>query len=149
MTASFVRRATVDDIDVLVDLRASFVSEFSDDETQREPLVEYLQRALTSESFLAWLVVDDGRVVSTSGMAVYERMVRSHGAGVGLEGYVLNVFTYPEFRRRGYGRLGMEALLDYARERRIRLTLLTTDEGRPMYEKLGFSHDDRTYRWWP
>jgi GNAT superfamily N-acetyltransferase len=144
-----VRRATVDDIEVLIDARFAFVSEFSDDETDRSSLAEYLRRSLSVESFLAWLVVEDGHVVSTSGMVVYERMVRSHGAGVGLEGYVLNVYTYPEHRRRGYGRLGMEALMVCAKERDIRLTLLATDDGRPMYESLGFRHDDRTYRWWP
>jgi GNAT superfamily N-acetyltransferase len=144
-----VRRATPDDIDAVIDVRIAFVSEFSHDETDREALAAYLKRSLTEESFLVWLVMEEGRVVSTSGMVVYERMFRSHGAGIGLEGYILNVYTYPEFRRRGYGRLGMEALVGYAREREIRLTLLATDEGRPMYESLGFTHDDRTYRWWP
>ena len=148
MTA-VVRRATLEDIDTLVDLRTAFVSEFSEDETHREELVGYLRRALESESFLAWLVVDDGHVVATSGMVVYERMMRSRGAGVGHEGYILNVYTYPEFRRRGYGRLAMEALMECASERRIRLTLLATDHGRGLYEALGFEPDTRTYRWWP
>ena len=147
--AVVVRRATVEDIESLVDVRIAFVSEFSDDETDRAELVEYLSRALPSESFLAWLVVDAGRLVATSGMVVYERMMRSHGAGIGHEGYILNVYTYPSFRRCGYGRLAMQALLDCARERRIRLTLLATDDGRRLYEQLGFTHDDRTYRWWP
>ena len=150
MTDATVRRATTDDIGALVDLRTAFVSEFSeDDETHRESLAEYLGRSLASDDFRAWLVVDAGRIVSTSGMVVYERMMRSRGAGVGREGYVLNVYTYPEFRRRGYGLLAMRALVDHARECGIRLTLLATDDGRPMYEKLGFRHDDRTYRWWP
>jgi hypothetical protein len=43
----------------------------------------------------------------------------------------------------------MEALLECARERSIRLTLVATDDGRPLYESLGFHHDDRNYRWWP
>jgi GNAT superfamily N-acetyltransferase len=144
-----VRRATTDDIETLIDVRVAFVSEFADEDTDREALADYLERSLTDESFLVWLVVEDGRVVSTSGMVVYERMVRSHGAGIGFEGYILNVYTYPEYRRRGYGLLGMQALLDHAREHQIRLTLLATDDGRSMYEKLGFSRDDRTYRWWP
>lgn len=144
-----VRRATTDDIGVLVDLREAFVSEFSDEQTDRAPIAEYLQRAVPLESFLVWIVVDAGRVLATAGMVVYERMMRSKGAGVGLEGYVLNVYTYPEFRHRGYARLAMDALLECARERSIRLTLLSTEDGRPLYEKLGFEPDLRTYRWWP
>src|SRR5437870_6756567 len=148
--SAVVRRATVDDIDVLVDLRIAFVAEFADiedEQAERASIAEYLGRALPSESFLAWLVIDDDRVTATGGMAVYERMMRSHGHGVGYEGYVLNVYTLPEYRRRGYGRLAMEALMECARDRHIRLTLLATDDGRPLYEALDFTHDDRTYRW--
>jgi len=130
----------------------AFVGEFADigdERSERASVAEYLGRALPLESFLAWLVFDGETVTATAGMAVYERMMRSHGHGVGLEGYVLNVYTLPECRRRGFGRLAMEALMACARERHIRLTLLATEDGRPMYEKLGFAHDDRTYRWWP
>jgi GNAT superfamily N-acetyltransferase len=147
-----VRRATVDDIDVLVEARMAFVTEFADvddADSERASLIEYLGRSLESEAFLVWVVEEEGRVTATAGMVVYERMMRSRGAGVGCEGYILNVYTYPEFRRRGQGRLAMQALMDCARERRIRLTLLSTDDGRSLYEQLGFTHDDRTYRWWP
>lgn len=148
-----VRRAAVADVDVLVDLRFAFVAEFAPDEADDDParasVAEYLRRALASEEFIAWIVEEDGNVVATGGMVVYQRMMRSKGAGVGLEGYILNVYTLPAYRRRGHAVRMMEAVLDCARERGIRLTLLATEDGRPMYEKLGFTHDDRTYRWWP
>jgi GNAT superfamily N-acetyltransferase len=148
-----VRRATVDDIDTLTDLRFAFVTEFApdeeDDDAARSAVRAYLMRSIASEDFVAWLVEDRGEVVATGGMVVYERMMRSKGAGVGFEGYILNVYTLPEHRRRGHAMRAMEALLACARERGIRLTLLATDDGRPLYEKLGFTHDDRTYRWWP
>ncbi len=148
-----VRRATTDDVATLVDLRFAFVTEFAPDEGEddaaRRAVAGYLRRALPSETFLAWLVEHDGAVVSTGGMVVYERMMRSKGAGVGYEGYILNVYTLPEHRRRGHAELVMQALLDCARERGIRLTLVATEDGAPLYQKLGFTHDDRNYRWWP
>ena len=148
-----VRRATKDDVAILVDLRFAFVTEFAakegDDDAARASIAEYLARALPSEEFLAWLVTDEGVVVATGGMVVYERMMRSRGAGVGREGYILNVYTLPEHRRRGHAMRMMEALLDCARERGIRLTLVATDDGKGLYQKLGFTHDDRNYRWWP
>jgi GNAT superfamily N-acetyltransferase len=151
--SAVVRRATVEDVPALVDLRFAFVTEFApdegDDEAARASVREYLRRALPSETFLAWVVEEDDVIVATGGMAVYERMMRSKGAGVGLEGYILNVYTLPAHRRRGHARRMMEALLECARERSIRLTLVATDDGRPLYEGLGFSHDDRNYRWWP
>jgi len=148
-----VRRATADDVATLVDLRFAFVTEFApdegDDAAARASVAEYLGRALRSEEFLAWLVVDGDTVVATGGMVVYERMMRSKGAGVGHEGYILNVYTLPDHRRRGHAERMMQALLECARERGIRLTLVATDDGTPLYEKLGFTHDDRNYRWWP
>jgi GNAT superfamily N-acetyltransferase len=148
-----VRRATTDDVAILVDLRFAFVTEFApdegEDEAARASVAAYLTRALPSEEFLAWLVLDDDVVVATGGMVVYERMMRSKGAGVGREGYILNVYTLPERRRCGHAMRMMEALLDCARERGIRLTLVATDDGKGLYQKLGFTHDDRNYRWWP
>lgn len=148
-----VRRATADDIPTLVELRFAFVTEFDPDEGDDDParalVSQYLRRSLSSESFVAWLVEDEGCVVSTGGMVVYERMMRSKGAGVGHEGYVLNVYTLPEHRRKGHAVRVMDALLDHARERGVRLTLLATEDGEPLYEKLGFARAERTYRWWP
>lgn len=138
---------------MLVDLRFAFVTEFDpdegDDDPAREVVARYLERSLDTESFVAWLVEDEGLVVSTGGMVVYERMMRSKGAGVGHEGYVLNVYTRPEHRRRGHAVRVMDALLEHARAHGVRLTLLATEDGEPLYEKLGFSRADRTYRWWP
>jgi ribosomal protein S18 acetylase RimI-like enzyme len=148
-----VRRATVDDVATLVELRFAFVTEFAPDEgnddAARASVAQYLARTLASEEFLAWLVLDGDSVVATGGMVVYERMMRSKGAGVGSEGYILNVYTLPEHRRRGHAMRMMQALLDRARERGIRLTLVATEDGVPLYRKLGFTHDDRNYRWWP
>jgi GNAT superfamily N-acetyltransferase len=126
-----------------------FAPDEGDDDAARASVAEYLQRSLASEGFLAWIVEDDGEVVATGGMVVYERMMRSKGAGVGYEGYILNVYTLPQHRRRGHAERMMQALLDCARERGIRLTLVATDDGVPLYRKLGFQHDDRNYRWWP
>jgi ribosomal protein S18 acetylase RimI-like enzyme len=148
-----VRRATVDDVATLVELRFAFVTEFApdegDDQAARATVAEYLARTLASEEFLAWLVLDDDVPVATGGMVIYERMMRSKGAGVGREGYILNVYTLPDHRRRGHAERMMQALLECARERGARLTLVATDDGVPLYRKLGFTHDDRNYRWWP
>jgi GNAT superfamily N-acetyltransferase len=151
--STVVRRATVEDVPALVALRFAFVGEFSpeegSDEAAKPVVAEYLKRSLADESFLAWVVEDAGTIVATGGMVVYERMMRSKGAGVGFEGYILNVYTLPEHRRRGHAERMMQALLACARERAIRLTLLATDDGEPLYRKLGFVHDERTFRWWP
>jgi GNAT superfamily N-acetyltransferase len=63
----------------------------------------------------------------------------------GLEGYVISVFTAPEWRKQGMARAIMTAILDYLRIKGIpAVTLRATEQGRPMYLSLGFMPDDRT-----
>lgn len=64
-----------------------------------------------------------------------------NGPGIlsGPEAYVLNVFVERDWRRREVAALLMEYVVGYARERRIRVvTLHASDDGRPLYERLGF-----------
>jgi GNAT superfamily N-acetyltransferase len=56
-----------------------------------------------------------------------------------LEAYVLNVYTEPGHRRGGVARAIMEAIVVWCREQRVaRITLHASNEGRPLYESLGF-----------
>ncbi len=57
----------------------------------------------------------------------------------GRHAIVINVFTEPAWRRRGLATLLMECLLAWARKERLdRLVLHASDEGRMVYERLGF-----------
>jgi ribosomal protein S18 acetylase RimI-like enzyme len=145
-----IRRATAEDVDVLVDLRIAFVTELSEvhDPVELAMMVRpYLEKAIPNDEFLVWVAEDDDTIVAVAGMVVYERLMGR--GGVGREGYVLNVYTLPERRREGHGARVMHALQAYARDNDIRLTLIATDHGRPLYERLGWTHDNRNYRWLP
>ena len=52
---------------------------------------------------------------------------------------MLNVYTNPEHRGRGLARMLMEHILGWARAQGFAtVELHASDEGRPLYEKLGF-----------
>lgn len=52
---------------------------------------------------------------------------------------ILNVYTEPEFRRRGVARQVMTAILEWTKAYGLRAANLHAgDEGRSLYEKLGF-----------
>lgn len=54
-------------------------------------------------------------------------------------GYLLNVYTEPDFRQRGLARVLVEAALHWCRASKIDfVTLHASEEGRSLYEKLGF-----------
>jgi ribosomal protein S18 acetylase RimI-like enzyme len=69
-------------------------------------------------------------------------MVRSSAGSVnpgGTEAYILNVFTRPEARRLGLARALMDRLVQEARAAGVRrIWLRANDEGRPLYEAMGF-----------
>jgi Predicted acetyltransferase len=62
------------------------------------------------------------------------------GIGEGRHAIVLNVYTDRAWRRRGVAEALMRAVINWAREERLdRLVLHASDEGRALYERLGFA----------
>jgi len=54
-------------------------------------------------------------------------------------GNILNVYTGPPHRHRGLARHLMGVILDWCRANRVEIVILhSSDEGRPLYESLGF-----------
>ena len=61
-------------------------------------------------------------------------------------GYILSVYTEPHARRRGLARAVVDACIEHARAAGCtRACLHASDEGRPLYEQLGF---ERTQEMW-
>jgi GNAT superfamily N-acetyltransferase len=53
---------------------------------------------------------------------------------------VLNVYTEPAWRRRGVAEALMRQVIRWAESERLdRLVLHASDEGRPLYQRLGFA----------
>jgi ribosomal protein S18 acetylase RimI-like enzyme len=66
-----------------------------------------------------------------------------------LRGYVYNVATDPAYRRRGFSRACMVALLDWYTTRGVRaVDLKASPDGEPLYASLGFVRSpDPAMRW--
>src|ERR1051325_11231638 len=102
-----------------------------------------IARPRASEEYVGWLgVLKDKPDVIAGGAGVQLRQVAPHPCRPPKEGafakgrhaIVLNVFTEPEWRRRGLARLLMEEILRWAgRERLDRLVLHASDEARALY----------------
>jgi predicted GNAT family acetyltransferase len=60
--------------------------------------------------------------------------------GEGRQGTIVNVFTEPQWRRRGIAGLLIQEIIIWSNNERLdRLILHASDEGRSIYEKLGFA----------
>lgn len=151
---SQLREATIADLDTLISLRLSFLTELEDirNEEERQQLEQilkrYLARALLEKSFVCWLVEVEGEVVATGGMNFFERAPMRKNL-TGREAYILNIYTVPEWRGHGFARLVFAKLLEHAREQGIvRIGLHATEDGRQLYEKFGFRPDSTGMEIW-
>ena len=60
-----------------------------------------------------------------------------------LRAYVLNVYTAPEHRGKGYAKRLMEQVIAECRQRNVPTVVLhASPQGRPVYERLGFQATD-------
>lgn len=145
-----VERASVADTDELVELRVAYLTEDNgaldegDEAAIRAGLPGYYEAHL-SRDLHAYVVRDGGRIVSCAFLIVVEKPM-SPAFMSGRTGIVLNVYTRPDCRRRGYARRVMEALLTDARELGLSVVeLQATDDGYPLYLSVGFADDTSKY----
>lgn len=144
------RKATHKDIDVLIKLRLAYLTEdrgeLSKDEAEAiaTQLKDYFSRQLNN-NFIALLVENDGQAISTVFMAVAEKPANPAFI-TGKTATILNVFTHPDYRRKGLAMKLLTMMISEAMTMNISyLELSATDSGKPLYEKLGFVQKQSKY----
>ena len=99
----------------------------------------WLARALADGSYRHWLAVDgSGRVAAGGGVLLCPWPANPRDPCTELA-VILNVYTEPEFRKRGIAWQVMLAIVAWLKQKGFRsANLHASDEGRRLYEKLGF-----------
>ena len=145
-----IRRATLADVPALARHRVGMYRDMGDIPASGEAQflsasADYFRGAVASGEYLAWLafrVTSPNEIVAGAGLIVRPMIPRPgpSGAFEVREAQVVNVYTEPEWRRRGIAALLMRELLDYTRANHLgRVSLHASDDGRPLYEALGFA----------
>ena len=135
-----IRKATFDDAKLLSEVRKlQLIDEGIDPSCDIDAeLSAFFKKWLESEDFIQLIAEEDGKLLSTAAVIYYD-LPPSFTNKIGVRGYVTNVYTAPEHRRKGLSKLLLTKLLDDARSRGIKkLWLGASKLGRPLYEKLGF-----------
>lgn len=139
------RKAVIEEADALAKLRVAFLSESSYLESVEEKSrlyaanLMYFRQSFADHSFMAWLAVEDGVIVGTSGLSVYRLPPNKKNPG-GCEGYISNMYTLPEYRGHGIASKLFDLTVEEARQMGCgKLHLVATEMGRPIYEKYGFT----------
>jgi len=70
---------------------------------------------------------------------ILPRPLNASTIGEGRQGTIVNVFTEPQWRRRGIAGRLVKEIITWSRNEQIdRLLLHVSDDGRSVYERLGF-----------
>ena len=143
--------AGLDDIPELVRLRIAYmiddfgsISEY-ERRCMEEQLPDYFDRRLGKE-LIAFVARAEGRLVAAAYLLIIEKPANPFFLN-GLDSEVLSVYTEEEYRGKGICTSLMSNMIEYAREHQIcRIDLVATDEGYPIYKKLGFEDKVQKYK---
>ncbi len=104
-----------------------------------EVAAPWLEAALAQGTYRHWLAVDrSGRVAGGGGVLVSPWPPNPKDPCT-ERAVILNVYTEPEFRRKGIARQVMTTILEWVRAKGFRaVNLHSSAEGRALYEELGF-----------
>jgi len=149
-----IRQATQDDVAVIGWHRARMFQDMGlvpEElfESFRTKALDRLSKALASGDYFGWLVSEPKALEKIiAGAGVIIRVVppfpHRHEDGKitiaeGRQGLIVNVFTEPEWRRRGIAKLLMKEIIEWSREQSLDdLVLHASDDGRALYQQLGF-----------
>jgi len=138
-----IREATADDIPEILEQRKCIYQDMGHGDSEALSRMistsrEFLAQAVPAGSFRGWLASTERRVVA--GGAVLLSPWPSHTYdGECRRATILNVYTYPEFRRQGIARQLMRVMIDWCHNQGLAMVYLhASEDGRALYESLGF-----------
>ena len=150
-----VRLATHADLDVVSDHRARMfrdMGELSNElfDSFRARSLTVLQESFAQGKYVGWLATppeEPDKIVAGAGVSLRE--VAPHPQPnangdfeivSGRQAIIQNVYTEPEWRRRGLAALLIKTIIDWTRDQRIESVVLhSSEQGRAVYERLGFA----------
>jgi GNAT superfamily N-acetyltransferase len=140
-----VRLVTGDDLEeILVHRRRMFEDMGHTDSAMLDSIVgssrPVLKEFLQNGSYVGWFATThDNRVAAGAGLLISPSLAGPLAPERAERVYLWNVYTYPEFRRRGLARMLTQTAINYCRQQGHKILWLHASQyGRPVYESLGF-----------
>lgn len=136
-------QATLDDAGLIAQQRRAMFLDlgFPDDEILKKKIAEFrpwVEGKMTANEYLSWLAIADGHPVAGLGLWLIEWPPHLFGLAR-HRGYILNVYTHPNHRRKGLARELTRIAVDWCAAHGIDFVFLhASPQGRLVYEGLGF-----------
>lgn len=143
---TIARHADLGDIEELVRLREVMLASWFDmaDESWKASAAEILRRRMGEDKPTIGVTVVDapdgsGGLAACAVGTISERLPGPPNP-TGRYGWIFNVVTDPQWRKRGYSRACTKALLDWFGDQNVHvLELLASEQGEGLYKEFGFT----------
>ena len=136
-------KATTKDISALTDLRIAYLQEdlgvITEDDLQKlqASLPGYYEKHLNKD-LMVYVAREEDTIISCAFLFIVEKPM-SPSFITGKTGVVLNVYTKPEHRRKGYAKKLMTKMIEDAKAQEVSvIELKATEDGYPLYKSIGF-----------
>lgn len=135
------------DVNKFWQLRMELLKELEeiDEETDTSKL-EYATKQYylshINKDLFSWGILHENKLVAIGSLCLFERIPYEENLS-GLEGYILNVYTSPMFRKQGIAKNILDEIIKYSLQINIRrLWLNSSENGKKLYDELGFIKKD-------
>ncbi len=139
-----IRRVEEVDIPAMTSARLNYLTEMQGQRTEaylqelQQNLQTFFMQTMQEGSFFALLAEHEGSAVSYGGM-VLKKIPGDLNQSSYLEGDILNMYTLPEFRRKGISSQILKQLMEEAKTMGVsKVALHCSKDGEPLYRKFGF-----------
>jgi GNAT superfamily N-acetyltransferase len=139
-----IRETNADDLEEILYHRRQMFLDMGHEDEVLDAVVRssrpYLKRYLAEGSYRGWFAIaPDGRIAAGVGLLITPLVSGPLAPENAHRAYLLNVYTYPEFRKRGLARELTQKAIDYCRTEGFKVLWLHASKyGRPLYESMGF-----------
>lgn len=148
------RRAILSDVEKLTTMRIEMLCEEKALSNSQKTLIEentqqFLVDEMTNKSLISWIALNSQNIVSM-GCINFFSFPPNDWCPNGKTAYIGNVYTLPNFRKKGIGSNIVFHLIEEAKLYQCqRILLNTTEMGRSLYEMHGFEDSSTAMAFYP
>jgi len=139
-----IRKAELSDVEQIAKIRLAFLQELDehssdiDYEKLLDQTREYFARKIQHDELHTWFVLDKEKIVTVGSLLLIDMPPSIVGYGGGLEGYIFNIYTLPEYRRQGLAKKLTTKIIQEAKLKLCnRLWLMAAED---IYKDFGFKY---------
>ncbi len=148
-----IRQATMSDIEHIVTHRHRMFEDMGNQDIRaldkmasafRPWLIDHMRR----EVYLSWLACNsEGEVVAGSDVWLMDWPPGQFDVSL-YRGYILNVYTHPDYRHRGIAKRLVQTCVDWCYSNDVKIVSLhASEDGHKIYENLGFTPTNEMRTW--